>query len=162
MSTTPKLEIETPADEPVIVFRRFVKAPPELVFRAYTEPEFLKHWWGPRFLEMTVCEVDLRVGGTYRFVHRAPDGQEFGFHGEYREIEAPHRLVNTFVFDGAPDHEALDSAVFEAVGGGTMVSGRSVHDSVEARDMHVASGMEQGMNETYERLDEWVAAQQAA
>jgi uncharacterized protein YndB with AHSA1/START domain len=147
--STPKLEIETPADEPVIVFRRFVKAPPELVFRAYTDPELLKHWWGPRYLEMTVCEVDLRVGGNYRFVHRAPDGQEFGFHGEYREIEAPHR-------------EALDSAVFEAFDGGTMVSGRSMHDSVEARDLHVASGMEQGMNETYERLDEWVAAHQAA
>jgi len=109
-----------------------------------------------------VCEVDLRVGGTYRFVHRAPDGQEFGFHGSYREVEAPHRLVNTFVFDGAPEHEALDSAVFEEVDGGTMVIGRSVHESIEARDLHVASGMEQGMTETYERLDEWAATQQAA
>jgi uncharacterized protein YndB with AHSA1/START domain len=158
--TSPKLEIETPADEPVITFRRFVKAPPKLVFQAYTEPELLKQWWGPRYLELTVCEIDLRVGGSYRFVHRAPDGQEFGFHGEYREIDAPHRLVNTFVFEGVPDHEALDTVVFEEVDGGTMVVGRSVHDSIDARNMQVASGMEQGMIETYDRLDALVGSQQ--
>jgi uncharacterized protein YndB with AHSA1/START domain len=156
-----KLEIETPADEPVIAVRRFVKAPPQLVFQAYTEPELLKQWWGPRYLEMTVCEIDLRVGGRYHFVHRAPDGQEFGFHGEYREIDAPHKLVNTFVFEGAPDHEALDTSVFEEVDGGTMVIARMVHDSIKARDMHLASGMEQGMIETYERLDELAASHQA-
>ena len=157
--TSQKLEIETPADEPVIAFRRFVKAPPKLVFQAYTDPELLKLWWGPRYLELAVCEIDLRVGGSYRFVHRAPDGQEFGFHGEYREIDAPHKLVNTFVFEGAPEHEALDISVFEEVDGGTMVIGRSVHDSIEARDMHIASGMEQGMIETYDRLDELVTSQ---
>jgi uncharacterized protein YndB with AHSA1/START domain len=160
--TSPKLELEIPADQPVIEYRRYFKAPPELVFQAYTDPQILRHWWGPRYLELVVCEVDLRVGGTYRFVHRAPDGQEFGFRGEYREIDSPRLLSNTFVFEGAPDHEAVDTAVFEEVDGGTMVIGRSVHDTLESRDMHVASGMEKGMTETFERLDEWAAAQQAA
>lgn len=159
--TTATLEITTPPDEPVIIFRRFVKAPPALVYQAFTDPEHLAHWWGPRRLEMVVCELDLRVGGRYRFVHRALDGQEFGFHGEYRELDPPNRIVNTFVYEGAPDHEAVDTAVFEAVDGGTMITGTSVHDSIESRDAHVASGMEGGMTESYERLDERLASLQS-
>lgn len=161
MTATAQLEISIPPDEPVIAFRRFVKAPPALVFAAWTDPEHLPHWWGPRRLELVVCEIDLRVGGGYRFVSRAPDGQEFGFHGEYREIQPPHRLVSTFVYEGAPDHEALDTATFEALEGGTVISGISIHDSVASRDAHVAAGMEGGMSESYERLDEWLASLQA-
>ncbi len=160
--THPALELEIPPDEPVISYRRFVKAPPQLVFQAFTDPEHLRNWWGPRRLELVVCEVDLRVGGGYRFVSRAPDGQEFGFHGEYRVIEPPHKLEQTFVFEGAPDHYAVETAVFEAVEGGTMVHGRAVHDTLMARDMHVASGMEGGMTESMQRLDEVVAAAQSA
>lgn len=155
--THPALELEIPPGEPVIRYRRFVKAPPKLVFEAFTNPEHLRNWWGPSRLELVVCEVDLRVGGGYRFVSRAPDGQEFAFHGEYRVIDPPHKLEQTFVFEPVPDHYAVDTAQFEEVEGGTLIHGQSVHDTLMARDMHVANGMEGGMRESMDRLDEVVA-----
>jgi uncharacterized protein YndB with AHSA1/START domain len=155
-----ELEIEIPRDEPVVIFRRVVKAPPELVFRVYTEPEHLRRWWGPRHLVLVVCEIDLRVGGRYRLVHRAPDGQEFGFHGEYRLIERPHRLVKSFVYEGTPDNEAVDTFTFEPVDEGTLVGCRTVHSSIAARDAHVASGMEDGLTAGYQRLDQLTASLQ--
>jgi uncharacterized protein YndB with AHSA1/START domain len=155
--STATMEITIPADQPTIEVRRFFKAPPELVFAAYTDPKHLPNWWGPRRLDLVVCDVDLRVGGSYRFVHRAPDGQEFGFHGTYREVDAPHRLVATFVFEGMPDDEAVGTTNFEAVAGGTMLRDVTRHLSIEARDQHVANGMESGMVESYERLDELLA-----
>lgn len=159
---TYQLDIETPADEPVIRFRRFVKAPPALVFRAYTEPEHMKNWLGPRYLETTLCEVDLRVGGRWRLVHRAPDGTEHAFHGVYREVDRPSRLSNTFVYEPWPEAEAVDTVEFQEADGGTLIVGTSRHGTIEARDRHVAAGMEKGMTEGYERLDDVVAALQAA
>lgn len=155
--STQTLELDIPPDSPTILIRRFVKAPPELVFTAMTEPRHLRRWWGPRNLELVVCEVDLRVGGGYRFVHRAPDGSEFGFHGSYRELDPPRRVVQTFVYEGAPDHPAVETMELQPVEGGTLLVATSVHDSVASRDAHVASGMEAGMRETYERLDELLA-----
>jgi uncharacterized protein YndB with AHSA1/START domain len=152
------LEIETPADEPLIRFRRFVQAPPDLVFRAWTEPEQLKLWWGPADWTWLVCEVDLRVGGGYRFVHRKPDGEKRGMRGEYLEIDPGRKLVNTFVFDGTPDRHSVDTVEFHSVLDGTLVAGTSVHQSIEARDDHVNVGMERGMRETCRRLDAWVTA----
>ena len=159
--TTTALDIVTPADEPVVLTSRFVKAPPALVFAAWTTPEHLRNWWGPRHLELVGCDVDLRVGGTWRFVSRAPDGQEFAFHGEYLEIDPPHRLVATWCWEGMPDDVAIETLTLEAVDGGTMVRGEARHSSVAARDQHVENGMEGGMTETYERLDELVARVQA-
>jgi uncharacterized protein YndB with AHSA1/START domain len=159
--TATSFEINAPAGEPVITSRRFIKAPPSLVFAAWTTPEHLRRWWGPRRLELSVCEIDLRVGGGYRFVHRAPDGQEFAFHGEYREIDPPHRMVTTFVYEGAPDDVAVETLELEECDGGTLMRSTSVHSSVEARDMHIASGMEGGMTESYEQLDELMALLQA-
>jgi len=153
MTTTSPLDLSIPADEPVIRFTRFVRAPRGLVFAAFTEAEHLRRWWGPSILENVVCEVDLRVGGGYRIVQRAPDGQEFGFHGEYLEIDAPRRVVSTFVFEGAPDHPAVETVVLEETAGGTMVRAETRHDSLSSRDAHVASGMEPGLRESYERLD---------
>ncbi len=112
--TTPKLEVIAPANEPVIITHRFIKASPELLFKMWTTPEHLKNWMGPREMEMISCEIDLRVGGSYRYVHRTPDGQEFGFHGKYLEIEAPHRMVCTFVFELFPQAEAVDTLTLEA------------------------------------------------
>ena len=155
--TNTQTEITTPAGEPVITVRRFLKAPPELVYRALTEAEFLRRWWGPRRLEVAECEVDLRVGGTWRIVHRAPDGMEFVFRGEFYELDPPHRRVATFVWEGAPEHEAVETLVLEAVEGGTMLTQTTRHSSVEARDMHVANGMEGGIVESFERLDEVLA-----
>jgi uncharacterized protein YndB with AHSA1/START domain len=150
-------EITTPAGEPVIITRRFLKAPPELVYRACTEGEYLRRWWGPRRLETVACDVDLRVGGSWRIVHRAPDGAEFAFHGEFLELEPPSRRVATFVYEGAPEDEAVETLVFEEVEGGTMLTATSRHRSVEARDMHVASGMEEGIIDSYLRLDDLMA-----
>lgn len=151
-------EFLVPEGEPVIEVRRFVKAPPSVVFTAWTEPEHLRKWWGPHGFDIIECEVDLRVGGGYRMVQRAPSGDEYAFHGTYRTIEPPHLLVSTFVFEGTPDAEAVDTITLEAVDGGTAVHIHSLHDSVAARDFHVAAGMEAGMAETLERLDELVAA----
>jgi uncharacterized protein YndB with AHSA1/START domain len=148
-----KLEVIAPANEPVIITHRFFKASPALLFRMWTTPEHMKQWLGPKDLVMVSCEVDLRVGGGYRYVHRAPDGQEYGFHGKYLEIEAPHRMVCTFVFELFPQNEAVDTLTLEEKEGGTMVTTHSRHPSMEARDGHLAGGMERGMSEGYERLD---------
>lgn len=161
MNATASLELEIPPGQPVILFRRFVAAPPELVWEVYTRCEHLRNWWGPRNLEMVECSVDVRPGGAWRHVVRAPDGSVHGFGGEYLIVERPHTLSSTFVYDGAPDHPATDTVTFEATGGGTLIRGRSEHASVEARDAHVASGMEPGMRDSYDRLGELLAELQA-
>lgn len=112
-------------------------------------------------LTLVICEVDLRVGGGYRFVHRAPDGEEFAFHGEYQEIVRPDRLVSTFVFQGMPDDEVLETATFEESDGNTTITTTTLHKTVEARDGHLADGrIEAGMVDAYERLDELLGALQ--
>jgi uncharacterized protein YndB with AHSA1/START domain len=155
--TNIQTEIIIPAGEPDIIVRRFLKAPPELVYRACTERDHLRRWWGPRRLEVAACDVDLRVRGGWRIVHRAPDGMEFAFHGEFLELEPPYRRVATFVYEGAPEHEAVETLVLEEVEGGTMLTTTTRHSSVEARDMHVANGMEEGIIDSYLRLDELMA-----
>lgn len=158
--STATIDITIPPDRPVILWSRVVKAPPELAFRMWTEPDHIRNWLGPRGLEMPVCEVDLRVGGSYRFVHRAPDGSEFAFTGEYREIDRPRRLVSTWVWEGMPEDVTLQTIEFEPVAGGTRLHGVAEHTSIAARDQHVAHGMERGMVESYERFDERVATLQ--
>jgi uncharacterized protein YndB with AHSA1/START domain len=159
--TTRKLEVIADPDEPTIVTRRVFDAPRELVFDAWTKPEHLKRWLGPRNLTMVSCEIDLRVGGRYRYVHRAPDGQEFGFHGVYKEIVRPERLVSTFVFEPFPDGEAVDTLTLEERDGKTTATTLTRHKTMAARDGHLASGMEGGMAEGYERLDDVLAALQS-
>jgi uncharacterized protein YndB with AHSA1/START domain len=160
--TTTALDITTPADEPVIITSRFFKAPPELIFDAWTNPKHLANWWGPRRLELVGCDVDLRVGGAWRFVSRAPDGQEFAFRGEYLEVDQPHRLVATWIWEGMPDDVAVETLTLEAVDGGTMVHSEARHTTLAARDQHVENGMEGGLTESYKRLDELVESLQSA
>ncbi|HUI70197.1 MAG TPA: SRPBCC family protein [Spirochaetia bacterium] len=148
-----KLEVIAPANEPVIITRRLLKAPRELIFTAWTTPEHMKQWLGPKEFEMISCEVDLRVGGSYRYVHRGRDGKEYGFHGTYLEIEPPRRMVCTFVFELFPQNEVVDTLTLEEKEGGTLVTTHSRHPSIEARDGHLAGGMERGMSEGYERLE---------
>ncbi len=155
--TTSKLEVIAPAGEPVIITHRFFKASPELLFKMWTTPEHLKNWLGPREMVMVSCEIDLRVGGSFRYVHRAPDGQEYGFRGKYLEIDAPHRMVCTSVFELFPQAEAVETLTLEARDGGTLVTTHTRHGSMEARDGHIGGGMERGMSEGYERLDALVA-----
>ena len=159
--TNHQIEIETPPGEPVITVRRIFDAPPELVYKACTEADYIRRWMGPRRLEVTECAVDLREGGAWRMVHRAPDGTEFVFYGKLLELDPPRRRVGTFVWEGAPEDEALETMELEAVEGGTLLTTTSVHASVAARDMHVANGMEGGIIESYERLDELVAEVQS-
>lgn len=156
-----ELEIIAEPGKPTIIIRRLLDAPRELVWDVFTKPEHLKRWWGPRTLTLVVCEVDLRVGGGYRFVQRSPDGQEFGFHGEYREIVRPERIVNTFVFELMPDHAALQTLVLEEQDGKTTVTTTTVHQTVADRDAHLAAGMEVGLRDTYARLEELLATFQA-
>jgi uncharacterized protein YndB with AHSA1/START domain len=142
---------------PFIDFAREFDAPRDLLYRAHTDPELLVQWLGPRRLTMTVDRYEVRDGGTWRYTHREADGTEYGFHGVFHGTPSPDGMVQTFEFEGAPGHVSLDSIVFEEHDGRTLMRGRSVHQSVEARDAMVASGMESGLTEGYERLDELVA-----
>lgn len=152
--TTSKLEVIAPANEPVIITHRFIKASAALIFKAWTTSEHLKHWLGPRELEMISCEIDLRVGGRYRYVHRAPGGAEYGFSGKYLEIDRPHRMVCTSVFELMPEHEAVETLTLEEKDGGTVITTHTRHDSIEARDGHLSGGrMQAGMTDGYERLE---------
>ncbi|BCM91014.1 hypothetical protein IAD21_02878 [Abditibacteriota bacterium] len=132
---------------------RVFNAPRHLVFAAWTEPEHVKRWWGCNGSAMPVCEIDLRVGGAWRYVVRMPDGAEFGFNGVYREIEAPKRLVHTSIFEPMPEHEALVTVLFEEHDGKTTLIETTLHKSVEARDGHLQSGMEAGAAQTFDRLE---------
>jgi uncharacterized protein YndB with AHSA1/START domain len=149
-----RLELMAPRDEPVLVFRRAFRAPTRLVFETWTEPVHLRHWRVPRGFELVVCEVDLRVGGGYRLVHRAPDGSQHAFTGRYREIERPRLLVSTFTYEAAPDTEVLDEVTFEDARGTTLVTGRTVFPTFQARELYAAAGAERGLAQCHERLDE--------
>jgi uncharacterized protein YndB with AHSA1/START domain len=152
--TSPRLDLIAPDSEPVLIFRRVFQAPPSLVFAAWTEPEHLRQWRVPRGFELVVCDVDLRVGGGFRFVHRAPDGSLHGFRGRYRQIERPGRLVSTFSYEAAPATEMLDEVTFTGNGGTTLVTGRTTFPSFEARELYAAAGAERGLAECHDRLDE--------
>jgi uncharacterized protein YndB with AHSA1/START domain len=139
---------------PLVRITREFDAPPEKVFRAHTDPELVVQWLGPRRHEMRIEHFECRTGGSYRYVH-ASDGNEFWFHGSFHEVRPAELIVQTFTFEGQPDEVALERMVFEDPGGGrTRVTGTSLVDSFEARDAFVASGMEEGVREGYERLDE--------
>jgi uncharacterized protein YndB with AHSA1/START domain len=146
-------EITLPSDRE-IVMTRTIDAPRSLVFEAHTRPEHLVHWWG--MSPLTVCEVDLRPGGAYRFVERNEAGEEFGFRGEYREIVVPERLTYTFEYEGLPGHISVETLIFEERDGRTLVTGRTVFDSGEDRDGMMESGMEEGANVSYDRLDAYL------
>ncbi|MBP2368782.1 SRPBCC family protein [Pseudonocardia parietis] len=157
--TTPTREttIEAVADLPIIRIIREFDAPPERVFEAHVDVEKVKRWLGPRRLTMTVQRWDAETGGGYRYTHTDDDG-EYRFYGSFHEVRAPERIVQTFTFEGYPDGVSLETMTLtELPGGRTRLVGISVVDSVEARDAMLASGMEVGVNEGYEQLDELLA-----
>jgi uncharacterized protein YndB with AHSA1/START domain len=140
-----------------IVTERVFNAARERVFQAYTDPELIPQWWGRRQDTTTVDKMDFRVGGDWRFVTDAPDGSN-AFRGTYRVIEPPEKIEQTFEWEGMPGHVLVETATFEDLGDGqTKVSTRSLFHTTEERDGMLQSGMEVGMNETYERLDELLA-----
>jgi uncharacterized protein YndB with AHSA1/START domain len=144
-----------PSDREVVMTREF-DAPRELVFEAHTKPEHLRRWWGRRVDTMVVCAMDFRPGGAWRYVLRDESGQEFGFHGVYREIVEPERITWTFIFDPFPDNEAGETVVFTDKNGKTALEVTTVYDSKETRDAVMQTGMEDGANETWDRLEEYV------
>jgi uncharacterized protein YndB with AHSA1/START domain len=148
--------VTTPTDREIHIERVF-DAPRDKVFAAFTNPELIPEWWGPRGTTTIVDEMDVRPGGSWRFVGRGADGSETAFRGTYREITAPERIVQTFEWEGLPGHVSVETAVFEDLGDRTRLVATSLFHTSEERDGMLHSGMEGGMNETYDRLDEVLA-----
>jgi len=161
MSTTRtnrnETRIEADPTLPTIVITREFDAPPGRVFRAHTDPDLVTQWLGPRRLTMRIEQYDARTGGSYRYVHCEDDGTEYAFHGVFHEVRPDERIVQTFTFEGEPDGVALETLTLEDLGGRTRLVAKSVCDSIEARDAVIASGMEYGLREAYEQLDELLA-----
>jgi uncharacterized protein YndB with AHSA1/START domain len=159
MTETGTLQIPTPSEREIVMSRVF-DAPRNLVFDAWTKPELLERWLGVRGgWSMVVCEVDLRVGGAYRFVWRGPDGAEMGMGGDYREIAPPERLVATESFDDPwYSGEALDTIVLVEEGGKTTATTTVLYESEEIRDAVLESGMARGVAESYDMLAEYLAS----
>src|SRR2546428_3733554 len=159
MMNTGTLEVTTPSAREIAMPRVF-KAPRRLVFDAWTKPELLKRWLGVRGgWSFAVCEVDLEVGGTYRFVWRGPDGTEMGMGGVYREIAKPERLVSTEKFDDPwYEGEALDTLVLIEQGSRTTATVTMLCATPEARDAVLKSGMDGGVAQSYEVLDKVLAS----
>ncbi|MFA4082732.1 SRPBCC family protein [Mycobacteroides salmoniphilum] len=149
--------VQLPSDTTILITRSF-DAPAALVFRTLTEAELVKRWWGFETAQWQVCDIDLRVGGTWRYVVSQPcesePDMEVAFHGEYREIDAPHRLVSTEVFEGVPDGEALVSTTLDEADGVTTMRVLVQHSCKEHRDGHINSGMEGGMQVSYNRIED--------
>ncbi len=140
-----------------VVITSELDAPRDLVFRAHVDPELLVRWLGPRRLTMTVEHNEARDGGRWRFVHRDAEGNEFGFHGVFHGDPSPERTVRTFEYEGAPGHVSLEALTIEERGGRSFLRTVSVYESVEDRDAMVESGMETGVREGLERLEELLA-----
>ena len=156
-----KTQISAEPGIPQIVITREFDAGRDLVFRAYTEPELLTQWLGPRDLTLTVERYDARDGGRWRYVHADRDGNAYGFHGVFHGDPSPEAIVQTFEFEGAPGHVKLDTTTLEQRGAKTLVRTVSAFASVEDRDAMIASDMERGVRDSAERLDELLARLQA-
>jgi uncharacterized protein YndB with AHSA1/START domain len=141
----------------VDVIREF-DAPAEAVFRAHTDPELFAQWTGPRGSKMDVVEINATTGGRWKYAFRGEGDLELSFSGVFHAVKPNTLIVQTFEFNLAPDQAGISSTSFEEVGGRTRLSLREVYPSVEARDAAVASGMEYGIKEGYERLDEILAS----
>lgn len=156
--------VELRGDRELIIQRRF-DAPIDLVFRAITTPELVQRWWGFEGADWKVCDIDLSIGGTWRYL-AVMNGFEVGFHGEYREIDAPNRLVSTEVFEGADPGDdstaSVNTVTLEEVDGVTTMTAHVVHALPEHRDAQLQSGMEGGMQHSYDRLEDLLTSSQGA
>ena len=140
-----------------VIITRVFDAPRALVFRAYTDRNLKPQWWGPKRLTTTIDKMDVKPGGQWRFIQRDAAGNEYVFHGVYHEVRSPERIVDTFEFEGMPGHVSLETCILEDIDGKTKMTGRSVYQTVEDRDGMLASGMEEGVFETMDRLAELLA-----
>lgn len=153
-------KVTLPTDNEILITREF-NAPKNLVYRALTEPDLIKRWWGSGMGEIVTVECDARVGGTWRNVQRS-NGFDVGFHGEFREIVPNERIVQTEVFEGMPGgegagEESLNTVTLEEIDGRTTMTVLSQYSSKEVRDAVIASGMETGMQSSYDALEEVAA-----
>lgn len=157
MTSTNETQIIADPDVPLIRIIREFDAPPEKVFRAHTDPQLIVQWLGPRRHEMQIDHFDCRTGGSYRYLH-VSDGNEYGFNGCFHEVRPNELIVQTFSFEGFPDSVALEKLELHDLGDGrTRLVATSLVDSFEARDAMISSGMDSGIREGYERLDELLA-----
>jgi uncharacterized protein YndB with AHSA1/START domain len=159
--TQPKhrARIDILSDTEILIARTF-DAPRDLLFEAMTKPEHVRNWYGCAVMAMVVCEIDLRVGGKWRYVLRMPDGSEHGFHGQYREIVVPAKLVSTENYEPiGPGHEMLATVTLDErnQGRSTLFQNHLVYPSKADRDGHLGAGMEAGMQESFDRLEQLVA-----
>ncbi len=149
--------VTLPADDQILITREF-DAPRHLVYKAWTTPELVRQWWSGERGEMTTCDIDLRVGGTWRYVMIAHGDFEVAFHGEYHEIVPNERIVCTEVYEGMPDAGAVETLTFTEVDGRTTLTILVQHEKPEHRDAHINSGMEGGMQESMDRLERVAAS----
>jgi uncharacterized protein YndB with AHSA1/START domain len=145
--------VSLPTDRQILITREFA-APARLVYAAWTTPELVKKWWHAKRGEVTSVEIDLRVGGSWRQAMLTPDGFEVAFHGEYRELVENERIVCTEVYEGAPSAEALNTITFSEVDGRTRLELLIEHANPSDRDMHMQSGMEDGLRDALDLLEE--------
>ena len=156
-TTHHETQIAADPDVPLVRITREFDAPPEKVYRAHVDPDLVAQWMGPRSTRMRIDQWDARTGGSYRYVASDENG-EYGFHGCFHELRPNELIVQTFPFDGMPDGVALEKLVLEDIGNGrTRLTATSLVDSFEGRDGFVASGMDVGVNEGYEKLDDLLA-----
>jgi len=156
-TTHHETQIVSDPDVPLVRITREFDAPVEKVFRAHVDPDLVVQWLGPRDLTMSIDHFDCRTGGSYRYLHSRGD-DEFGFHGSFHEVRPNELIVQTFTFEGFPEQVALEKLVLDDIGNGrTRLTATSLVDSFADRDAFVASGMETGVVEGYERLDEVLA-----
>jgi len=151
MTTSGSATVTLPTDTQILITREF-DAPKHLVYQAWTTPELIKRWWSGDRGEVISAEVDLRVGGAWRYVMVASGGFEVAFHGEFREIVANERIVSTEVYEGMPDAEAIDTLTLTESDGRTTLMLLVQHDTQQSRDAHINSGMEAGMQEAMDHL----------
>jgi uncharacterized protein YndB with AHSA1/START domain len=156
MASSGTARVTLPTDQQILITREF-DAPKHLVYRAWTTPELVKRWWHANRGEATIADIDLRVGGKWRYVMVTPDGVEVAFHGEYREIVPNERIVSTEVYEGIPDaeeHAALNILTLTEQDGRTTLTVLVEHPTKEGRDAHVNSGMEDGMQDAMDLLEQ--------
>jgi uncharacterized protein YndB with AHSA1/START domain len=153
MTSSRTAVVTLPTDTQILITRDF-EAPRQLVYKAYTTPELIKRWWSGDRGEVTIAEVDLRIGGRWRYVMRANGGFEVGFHGEYREIIPNERIVSTEIFEGAPDAEAVVEHTFTETNGRTTLTMLMQLPSRAVRDTIIDSGMEGGLQEAMDHLEQ--------
>ena len=153
MASSGTATVDLPTEDQILITREFA-APKHLVYEAFTTPEHVRRWWSANRGEVTVADIDLRVGGTWRYAMVTEDGFEVAFHGEYREIVPNERIVSTEVFEGMPDAEAVNTMTLTEENGRTTLTILVQHQSKEHRDAHIESGMEAGLQDALDLLEQ--------